>query len=105
MRFPTIFVTTHSLDVTFLLNQRYLQGYFDAPSPYCATCPCSVMSVNRSNSPSMVGPEDYQTRKAQIAAMKAHLDQMEEKIDQKKQNYEAFMQQLEDKVRQGDEAK
>jgi len=63
------------------------------------------MSVNRSKSPLIITPEDHQAQSAQIAAMRAHLQQMEEKIDQKRQNYEAFMQQLQDQVRAGDEAK
>jgi hypothetical protein len=66
------------------------------------------MSVDRSNSPLIITPEEYQTQSVQIAAAKAFLQQREDKIDQGKQNYEALMQhmqQLEDKVRAGDEAK
>ena len=63
------------------------------------------MSVDRSNSPLIIFPEEGQTKLAQIAAAKAFLQQCEEEIDQGRQNYEALMQQLEDRVREGDEAK
>lgn len=66
---------------------------------------CQLLMVDRSNSPLLITTEEAQTQLAQIEAMKAYLHQCEAKIDQGRQNYEAFMQQLEDRVHAGDEAK